>query len=101
MPATTLFLIGILRALVEVAGLFLLGQGVLWLLAGPARERNVMYRLFTVLTAPVLWCVRRLTPRVILDRHLPVVSFFLLFWLWIVLAYARLIVCDAHGLSCR
>jgi hypothetical protein len=39
MVPTELFVVSVLRALVEVAGLFLLGQGVLYLLAGARREK--------------------------------------------------------------
>jgi hypothetical protein len=37
---------------------------------------------------------------VIVDRHIPVVAFFLLFWIWIALAYARRVICDINGLAC-
>ncbi len=83
------FVISVLRAVVEAAGLFLLAQGILYLLAGQGREKNVIFQLFRLLTAPVIRFVRFITPRVVVDRHVPVVAFFLLFWLWIALAYIR------------
>lgn len=100
MGQTELFAISVLRALVEVAGLFLLGQGILYLLAGARREKNAMYQMFQIVTRPVVGLVRRITPRVIVDRHVPVVAFFLLFWIWIALAYARQVICDVNGLAC-
>ena len=84
-----LFILGVVRALVEVSLLFLLGQGLLALLAGPRRHDNTIYQLFLLLTKPVLKIVRKISPPQIIDRHLPVVAFFLLFWLWIALAYAK------------
>jgi hypothetical protein len=36
---------------------------------------------------------------VVLDRHLPFVAFFLSFWLWIVLAYVKRVLCELHGLA--
>jgi hypothetical protein len=87
--AIELFLVSALRAVVEVAGLFLLGQGALYLLAGPRRENNVIYRFFRIATRPLLRLARLVTPRVVVDRHLPVVAFFLLFWIWIALAFAK------------
>lgn len=84
-----LFILGVMRALVEVSLLFLLGQGVLAVLAGPRRHTNIIYQLFQMLTAPVLKIVRKVSPPQIIDRHLPFVAFFLLFWLWIALAYAK------------
>lgn len=100
MVSMELMVISVLRALVEVAGMFLLGQGVLYLFAGTSRERNVVYKVFQIVTGPVVKAVRFITPRIIVDRHVPIVAFFLLFWLWIVLAYVRRIVCDANGLVC-
>jgi hypothetical protein len=95
-----LFLISVLRALTEVALLTLFGQGLLALLAGARRATNPVYRVFQVVTKPIIQTVRYLTPRVIIDRHIPVVAFFLLFWLWIGLAAVKRYVCVAQGLNC-
>lgn len=95
-----LLALSILRALVEVALLTLLGQGLLALLAGGRRDTNPIYMLFRVVTRPVLRIVRFITPKLILDRHLPVVAFFVLFWVWILLAYAKRVICQAEGLVC-
>lgn len=88
-------LIGVLRALVEVALLFLLGRGLLAVLAGGRRNGNLVYRFFVLVTQPVLSLLRRLVPPQILDRHLPVVAFFVLFWLWIGLAWLRVVLLAA------
>lgn len=95
-----LLLLGALRALVEVALLFLFGQGVLALLAGGRRHANPVYRLFVLVTRPVLRLARLLTPPQIIDRHLPAAAFFLLFWLWIGLAWLKRAYCEAHLLQC-
>jgi hypothetical protein len=94
-----LFVVSILRALVEVALLSLLGQGAV----GTARWRQTCQQ--SDLSAvrgrhPTgLGVCRWLTPKVVLDRHLPFVAFFLSFWLWIVLAYVKRVLCELHGLS--
>lgn len=95
-----LFLIGILRTLVEVAMYSLLGQGVLALLAGNKRHNNGVYQLFVLITSPVIKLVRLIVPPQILDRHLPVVAFFVLFWAWIGLAWLKRSYCEAHLLQC-
>lgn len=100
MVNTELLLVSVLRSLVEVAGFFLLGQGLLYVLAGASREKNGVYQLFRIVTRPVLRIVRFITPRLVIDRHIPVVAFFLLFWLWIALAYVRRMICAANGLVC-
>ena len=95
-----LFIVSVLRALVEVALLALLGQGVLALLAGSRRHDNFVYKLFLVITGPVIKACRWITPKVIIDRHLPFVAFFLLFWLWILLAWVKRELCTLEGLAC-
>lgn len=95
-----LLVLGILRALVEVALLFLIGQGLLALLAGSRRHTNTIYKLFVLVTGPVIRIVRRITPPQIIDRHLPFVAFFLLFWCWIGLAWLKRLYCDAKLLQC-
>lgn len=94
-----LFIVSILRALVEVALLALIGQGILALLAGGRRHNNFVYRLFLVITGPVMKVSRWITPKVIIDKHLPFVAFFLLFWLWIMLAWIKRELCLLSGLA--
>lgn len=95
-----ILLVSILRSLVEVAGFALLGQGVLVLLAGKYREQNIFYRTLRTVTQPVVRAVRFITPRFILDAHVPVLTFFLLLWLWLMLAFAKRHLCGLHGLAC-
>lgn len=100
MTSIELFLVSALRALVEVALLALIGQGLLAVLAGARRGTNPIYRLFQIITDPVVRLVRRITPRAVLDKHLPFVAFFVLFWLWILLAYVKRVLCGIDGLAC-
>ena len=92
--------ISILRVLVEVAGYSLLGQGLLAVLAGAKREENLFYRILSTITRPVIRAARFITPRFVIDAHIPFLTFFLLFWLWIVLALAKRYLCVTHGLEC-
>lgn len=95
-----LLLVSILRTLVEVAGFSLLGQGILALLAGKHRHDNLFYKILQAVTAPVVKAVRWIAPRFIIDAHVPMLTFFLLFWLWIALAFAKRYLCSLHGLQC-
>jgi hypothetical protein len=95
-----LLLVTVAKALVELAGLFILGQGVLYLLAGRKREGNVFYQLFQVLTRPVYVLARLITPKLIVDRHIPLVAFILLFWLWLVLTIMKVQICAGYGDLC-
>ena len=96
MVGIELHLITLLRALAEIAGMFLLAQGALHFLAGRRRQQNVVYQLFRIITRPVIGATRRLTPKAIIDRHVPLVAFFLLFWLWVALAYLRQTICESN-----
>jgi len=80
-----LTLIVVLRTLVEVAGLALLGQGILFLLAGAGREQNFFYRVLKTLTMPVWRTVRFLAPRFVVDRHIGYLAFLLLGLGWFML----------------
>jgi hypothetical protein len=84
-----LLMLSILRALVEVALLALLGLGAVALLSGARRQSNPIYQLFAIVTRPVIRAVRWMAPKPIIDRHVPFVAFFVLFWLWIFLAWAK------------
>jgi hypothetical protein len=95
-----ILLVSVLRTLVEVAGFALLGQGALAVLAGKYREQNLFYRVLRIVTQPVVRAVRFITPRFVIDTHIPMLTFFLLFWLWIVLAIAKRHLCALHGLAC-
>lgn len=96
MLTTALYLLSLLRALAEVAGMSLLGQGVLWLLTGGGRQRNAVYQMFSLITRPLIGATRRLAPKVLGDRFIPPLTFCLLFFLWITLAYVRRVVCLAN-----
>jgi hypothetical protein len=85
-----LLLLKVLRGVVEVAGWFMLGQGLLWVLAGRKRNENFVYQLFSILTRPVFRATRAITPRIIRDEHIPIAAFFLLFWVWVGLGLAQL-----------
>jgi hypothetical protein len=100
MPQLDLALISILRALVEVAGFALLGQAALALLAGASRQANPIYKLMRTVAQPAVSATRFLTPRRVADARIPLLTFFLLFGLWLALAYAKRLVCGLHGLPC-
>jgi hypothetical protein len=78
-------IIVILKALTEVAGVAFMGQGVLWVIAGAKRDRNMVYNLFKTVTSPVTRLTRAITPRIVIDAHIGLVAFFLLVVIWLVL----------------
>ena len=96
-----LFLVTIAKALVEIAALFIIGQGILYLLAGAKREGNFFYQLLRITTRPVFGIVRLLTPKFVVDRHVPWVALMVLFWLWLALTFAKIQICAERDDRCR
>jgi|SRR5688572_27153175 hypothetical protein len=93
-------LVVIARALIEVAAYLMMGQAILFVLAGSRREGNFVYQLLRKGATPVYRFTRLITPRIILDKHIPFVAFLLLVWLWLALAYAKRAICVAQQLQC-
>jgi hypothetical protein len=79
----------ILKALTEVAAVGMLGQGLLYVLAGRRRDQNIVYQLFQTITSPVMKATRFITPRIVLDRHIWLVSVLLLGMLWMALTVLK------------
>lgn len=78
---STLFWLRLVKLLIEIALFALIGQGGMNVLArmmGQPPATNVAYRVFKIVTSPVVRTCRWITPRFIADRHLPLVAFSLL-----------------------
>jgi hypothetical protein len=80
----------ILKALVEVAAVGMLGQGLLFILAGKGRDQNIVYKLFRIITSPVMKVTRVITPKIVLDRHVWLVAILLVAMLWLVLTVLKI-----------
>ena len=76
------------QALALYAGLLLLGQGLVYVASLGRHEQNAVYRFFRFLTWPLTTAARWITPKQVADRHLPFVAFFLLFWVFFLIAVA-------------
>lgn len=81
--------LALLHELVKFAGLLLIGQGLVFVFSFGRHETNPVYRFMRFLTSPVTRFVRRITPALVVDRHIPLVAFFLLFWAWVALIFVR------------
>ena len=85
--------LNIAQLVLYVALLALAGQGVLYVLAGARREQNIFYTLLRVVAKPFTALMRRVTPRQVADRHVPVVTFFLLLVLYAIVTFERADLC--------
>ena len=72
-----------IKLIAEIALLALLGQWLLGLLAGAKKQQNLFYQILQIMTRPFVSVARLLTPKLVLDRHVPLVAFFLLLFIWL------------------
>lgn len=93
-------LLSILIALVQVAIYLFIGRGAMYLLGGATREQNFIYQLFKKGTEPLVKVTRIITPKFVIDRHVPFVTLILLVWIGLLLIYARRALCVAQQLNC-
>ena len=84
---TELLLVVVIKALAELAGMFLLGRGLLWVLAGRKRMDNIFFQVIAVVTDPVIRAARFIAPRLVMDSHIPVVAFALVAWIWLAIVF--------------
>lgn len=92
---STLFWLRLVQLVISIPLFALAGQGATALLArmmGQPPGENFAVRLFRLVASPAVKPVRWITPRFILDRHVPVATFALLAvgYIWIMLTIANL-----------
>ncbi len=97
-----LALLNVAQLVLYIALLALLGQGVLYFLAGAKRQTNLFYQLLQIVSKPFTVPVRKLTPAKVADRHVPVVTFFLLAIAYVVVTLEKINLCLSLGAgACR
>ena len=87
------------KLIAEIALMALLGQGLLGLLAGAKREQNIFYQVLQIIGRPFVWVARRITPKLVLDRHVPLVAFLLLLFVWLGATIYRIQTCLQIGVE--
>jgi hypothetical protein len=95
-----LLLVVILKALAELAFMFFAGRGALYILAGGKRDGNIFYQVLKIVTDPVIKAARFLTPRIVVDTHIPFVAVMLVAWIWLVIVFWALPAMCASGYDC-
>jgi hypothetical protein len=95
-----LLFLSIVKLICEIALMALFGQWVLGLLAGAKRDTNLFYQLLQQVGRPFVVAARFITPRsIVLDRHLPLVAFLMLAFVWIVVTALRIQHCLRIGVE--
>jgi len=95
--------LNIAQVVLYVAMLALLGQGLLFVLAGAKRDSNFFYKLLQVISKPFTLPMRKVTPRQVADEHVPLITFFLLLVIsFIVFVERGYLMCEQLGYTdCR
>lgn len=97
-----LLFVSSIKLVAEIALMSLLGQWLLGLLAGAKRESNFFYQMLGILTRPFLRLARWLSPAIVLDRHVPLVAFLLLAFVWVFATLYKIQLCLQIGVeACR
>jgi hypothetical protein len=82
--------LNVTQLILYIGLLALLGQGLLFVLAGQNRDRNIFYQLFQILNKPWLFIARKLTPASILPKHIPLVAFLVMSVLYVYVTLAKI-----------
>ena len=99
LPLAMLIFFTTLKLIAEIALLALAGQWLTGLMSGAARNANPFYTLLQLLGRPWICAARWLSPRVVLDRHVPLVAFFLLLLMWAAASFSKVIICLRMGVD--
>ncbi len=94
--------LNIAQLVLYIALLALLGQGLLYVLAGARREGNLFYKLLQVVTKPFTLVMRKVTPQQVADRHVPVATFCVLLVVYAIVTFEKIDRCVAANMvGCR
>lgn len=94
-----LTLASVIKLIAEIALLALAGRWLLGVLAGARREQNFFYQMLDIMSKPFVRAARFISPRQIIDRHVPLVAFSLLMFVWLVATIAKINLCLATGVE--
>jgi hypothetical protein len=97
---TEIIMIGMLRSIIEVAGLVLLVRGLMWLFGSRVGSGNFVYDMFTIAATPLTRVTRYIMPRSVVDRYIPVIAFLLVLAIWVGLAGAQQALCIRRAVQC-
>ena len=87
------------KLVAEIALMALLGQWLLGLLAGAKREQNLFYQILQIISRPFVFAARFLSPKLVLDRHVPLVAFLLLVFVWLGVTIYKIQTCIQMGVE--
>jgi len=99
---TTLFVLRLIKLVLEIALFALAGQGIVWMMiraVGQQAETNFAYRALQTVASPFTKLVRLVSPKFVVDRHIPWATFALLAVAWVWVTFTIADTCIGAGLS--
>ena len=87
----------IAKSLIELSLMFIVGRFLLGLMAGDKRENNVFWQLLDVASKPALWITRKISPKLILDQHIPLATCSWLIIAWVAVVQMKIDICLEVG----
>ena len=95
-------LLNIIQLIFYIAILALIGQGLLYLIAGSKREKNFFYQFFQIINKPWIGIARLISFSRVASHHLGWVAFFIISVLYISITLAKIEHCISIGMEgCR
>jgi hypothetical protein len=94
-----LLLVSIIKLVCEIALLALAGRFLLGLLAGQSKESNFFYKALEAISRPFVTAARFITPKAIIDRHVPFVAFLLVGFIWVISVIEKVRICTQIGVE--
>ncbi|WP_041388987.1 hypothetical protein [Polaromonas sp. JS666] len=89
----------IAKSLIELSLMFIVARFILGLLAGAKRQTNVFWQLLDVAARPALWLTRRISPKLILDQHIPLAAASWLTVAWVLVVKVKVDLCLQLGVA--
>ena len=87
------------KLIAEIALLALAGQWLLGLLAGAKRDKNIFYQILQIMCRPFIALARVVTPKFVLERHLPLVAWLMLAFIWVGATVLKIQTCMEIGVA--
>ena len=89
----------ILKSLIELSLMFIVGRFILGLLAGAKKSTNIFWQLLDIAAKPALYITRKLSPKLILDQHIPLATASWLIIAWVIVVKQKIELCVQAGAS--
>ena len=94
-----LLFLNIAQLILYIGALGLIGQGLLYVLAGQKRDTNLFYQLIGIINKPWTIIARFISPKQIIDRQIPFVAFCIVGVLYIAVTLAKIEHCISIGIE--